>query len=172
MFSVLFFILFPLKAFKTDFLIYICKFMPFLLKGRLKMCRAFNCNIHSKQSEKSWCKTITPPSYFKQISSTILPPIPPQFQGGHPLFHQEGSHYVGARKNEKLNKGTSSCTLNFLKAVFHKFYLVDSWVPWPIYSWSSVSSESFWRFVLGSQVRIRDHRQILFLISSEFEGVN
>ena len=28
---------------------------------------------------------------------------------------------------------------NFLKVVFHKFYLVHSWIPWPIYdkSWSS-----------------------------------
>ena len=25
-------------------------------------------------------------------------------------------------------------TLNFLKAVFHKFYLVHSWIPWPIYT--------------------------------------
>ena len=24
-------------------------------------------------------------------------------------------------------------TSNFLKAVFHKFYLVHSWIPWPIY---------------------------------------
>ena len=35
---------------------------------------------------------------------------------------------------DSLFNKADNITSNFIKAVFHKFYLVHSWIPWPVYN--------------------------------------
>ena len=55
------------------------------------------------------------------------------------LFHSRGFRILPSRicgRQPLKNWKWYGLALNFLKAVFHKFYLAHSWIPWPISSTS------------------------------------